>query len=201
MVKIKICGVRTLETVRILNELEPAYAGFVFAPSKRRVAVHEAKRLVAALDPAIARVGVFVDAPYDDMQMIRERVGLDVLQLHGKETPSMVQALGGRVWKALNGDDTGAEEVARYESAEYIVLDAMSAQARGGTSRTFCWDRVFGVVPPRRLVLAGGLHPGNVRHAIRLVGPAVVDVSSGVETDAKKDPERIRSFIQEVRTK
>lgn len=199
MAKIKICGVQNHETVRALNELRPAYAGFVFAPSKRRIDASDAKRLAASLDPDIARVGVFVDATYDEMQAIREEVGLDVIQLHGKEPPSMLRSLGGRIWKALSGNDADQEAVVRYAEAECIVFDAMSQQARGGTSMTFHWDRIAGMVVPQRLVLAGGLHADNVGRAIRLLRPSVVDVSSGVETGGVKDPERIQRFIQEVR--
>ena len=198
--KSKICGIMSLDTIEILNRMKPEYVGFVFAKSRRRITPDLAAQVAAKLDPAIQTVGVFVNESIETVKEIRTLVGLDVVQLHGTESIDYIDQLGGTIWKALPGTSESRSQIDAYlEKVEMILLDAMTATSPGGNNQTIDWAAVRGLVPADRLVLAGGLNAGNIREAIGALEPAVVDVSSGVETEGKKDDSKIRQFIEEVR--
>ncbi|MCR4437059.1 MAG: phosphoribosylanthranilate isomerase [Clostridiales bacterium] len=214
--KVKICGItREIESAFINRHL-PDYAGFVFAKSKRQITPLFVKSLSPLLDRRVKKVGVFVN---EDIQKVVEIVGLcglDVVQLHGEETPLYVESLrkalsrpatpqgreAGKVeiWKAVRV--AGAESLQGLENyqADAFLLDAYREGQYGGTGGTFNWEVAAEVHKKYRIVLAGGLNRENVREAISAVRPFAVDVSSGVETDGIKDEIKIRELIREVRT-
>lgn len=202
-VRVKICGVTAPAVARLAAVAGADAVGLVFAESRRRVTVAQAGQIVAALPPFVAAVGVFVDAPVEEVLSVAHGIPLDVVQLHGEEPPEEVAALraqGLRVVKAVRvGDRLDAEVLGRYRAAAAVLLDTRAAGAAGGTGRPFDWTLVRGLSERVPLVLSGGLTPENVTEALEIVRPYAVDVSSGVETDGRKDPEKIRAFVEEVR--
>jgi phosphoribosylanthranilate isomerase len=204
---VKICGIRTLEDARFAVDSGADALGFVFwHSSSRRVEPANAAAIAAALPAAILRVGVFVDAPRDEMLGIADAVGLDLLQLHGEEPPEALAGLSRPALKAVRvGKGFTAAEALRYaDVTRGIVVDTrLPGETRlpGGTGVPFDWSLVEDLadrVP--FLMLAGGLTPDNVAEAVRAVRPHAVDVSSGVERmPGRKDPARVRGFIDAAR--
>lgn len=199
MTKVKICGLTCQEEIEMLNELKPDFAGFVFAQSKRRLKVDEAEKLCALLDPAIQKVGVFVNETRCNVMHIKDACGLDILQLHGDESPDACIFEGCAVWKALRVKDTYALQVMKEYKADAFLLDAWSNDSYGGTGKTFDWALVKAAGETAPVVMAGGLNAHNVREAIKTVHPYAVDTSSGVESGGKKDFDKIKKFIAEAR--
>jgi phosphoribosylanthranilate isomerase len=205
-VAVKICGIRSMETLPVLLQEKPEYVGFVFAPSKRRVTPETAAALGRELPSAIRKVGVFMNEGEDKLKDLASRAHLDILQLHGQEPPSLCDRLrreGYLVWKAFPlSTRENLYRLQEYEVDGYLV-DTAGTGGTGGTGTVFPWhwltsDPGFPAIF-QPLILAGGLHPGNIQKALEQVTPAVVDVSSGVETSGIKDPLLIREFIQKVR--
>lgn len=204
---VKICGIRTLEDARFAVDAGADALGFVFwHMSPRRVEPAEAAAIAAELPASVLRVGVFVDAPRDELARIADAVGLDALQLHGEEPPEALAGLPRPALKAVRvGKSFSAAEALRYaDHARGIVVDTRlpgETQLPGGTGMPFDWSLVKDLaerVP--FLMLAGGLSPDNVRDAVRSVRPHAVDVSSGVErVPGRKDPARVKAFIEAAR--
>jgi indole-3-glycerol phosphate synthase/phosphoribosylanthranilate isomerase len=202
-VAVKICGITTPEDGVAAVEAGADAIGLVFWPrSKRAVTLDQARAIAAALPPFVTRVGVFVDAPATELNATAEAVGLDVLQLHGEESPGVLPQVRRRVVKALRvGQGFDATAADAWRDAAGVLLDASAPEAPGGTGRAFDWSLAR---PARQtvrwLALAGGLHPHNVGDAIRALRPDAVDVSSGVETaPGHKDTHAMRAFVAAVR--
>jgi phosphoribosylanthranilate isomerase len=204
---VKICGITSPGDAVLAVESGADALGFVFWPmSPRRIDPERAAEIARGLPEPVLRVGVFVDAPREDMERIADGVGLDVLQLHGDEPPEALAGLPRPVLKAVRvGPGFAAEEAARYcERAAGLVVDTRlpgETQMPGGTGVPFDWSLVKGLtdrVP--FLMLAGGLTPANVAAAVRAVRPQAVDVSSGVEgLPGRKDPAKVRAFLDAAR--
>ncbi|MDB4951026.1 MAG: N-(5-phosphoribosyl)anthranilate isomerase [Gemmatimonadetes bacterium] len=207
--EVKICGLTRRADAETAVGAGASYLGFILAPGGRRtVSVATIIELAGGLDAR--RVGVFVDASGDELRRAGEAARLDVLQLHGDETPELaadLRSLGFTVWKAVR-PRTGAEFEAaagRWSGAvDALLLDGWSPDAHGGTGARFPWAEVAALRAAldggTRLVAAGGLRPGNVAEAVRLLRPDVVDVSSGVESaPGVKDAEAIRTFVAAAR--
>jgi len=204
---VKICGIRSLEDARFAVESGADAIGFVFwYMSPRRVEPEQAAAIAAELPESVLRVGVFVDAPREEIERTAEQVGLDVLQLHGEEPPEALLGLSRLALKAVRvGPRFTAEEALRYSSAARgIVVDTRlpgQTLMPGGTGVPFDWSLVTDLAAQVPfLMLAGGLSPSNVAQAVRAVRPDAVDVSSGVERmPGRKDPERVKAFIEASR--
>lgn len=197
-VKIKICGLKREEDIEAVNNYLPDYAGFVFAEkSKRNVTKEQAKSLIEKLDKRIKPVGVFVNSDINEVNEIAEYCNLEVIQLHGDETPEMCRSIKRKVWRALSVNDKTIDlEMEKYKnSCEAFVLD----NGKGGTGEKFDWTIVTQLSTKYTIFLAGGLYPENVKHALEIVRPHGVDVSSGVETEGVKDVNKIRRFIENAR--
>lgn len=195
---VKTCGLSRPEDIAAANELRPDYVGFVFWPKSRRyVSPETAAELRAQLDDRIPAVGVFVDAPLKDVAALLRCGTIQVAQLHGHEDETYLAALreqaSAPVWKAFKVRTK--EDVAKAEasSADLILLDNGY-----GTGETFDWSLLDGVHRP--WVLAGGLSTDNVAEALDVLKPDGVDVSSGIETDGQKDPQKMKTFLNVVRT-
>jgi phosphoribosylanthranilate isomerase len=200
MVRVKICGISDIPTALAAAEAGADAIGFVFAPSRRRVTLEQARLIVDALPPFITTVGVFVDSDAAAVLHHVETCGLDVVQLHGSETPEFCAALGRTVIKAIRVKDaTSLAALDRYRVSAF-VLDSYDPEVAGGTGRSFNWDLAAQVNGQHRVILSGGLTPENVGEAIARVHPYGVDVSSGVETDGRKDQVKIREFITRARS-
>lgn len=173
--------------------------GFVFAPSRRQVTVAQARQIAAALPPFVTKVGVFVD---EDRARILEIAGacrLEMLQLHGTESPEFAAALPLPVLKAVRMRDAGSLRVLGDYRVAAFLLDSYDPELAGGTGRAFNWELAAGLRAPAPVILSGGLTVENVARALDVVRPYGVDVSSGVESDGRKDPGKIRAFIGRVR--
>ena len=205
MIRVKICGVTTVEDAEFALESGADALGLNFVPGTPRcLEVEQAREIAEALPPFGTRVGVFVNETPERVMEIAGRVGLDAAQLHGDETPADCRWLierGLRVIRALRvkGPETIAQIDAFPDCA--ILLDANVKGALGGTGETFDWGLARQVAGARPIILSGGLKPENVTDAVRSVQPYGVDSSSGVEGVilARKDPERVLGFIQNAR--
>jgi phosphoribosylanthranilate isomerase len=201
---VKICGITRVEDAGVAAGEGADFIGLNFWPqSKRYVSPQHAIALAEAAIPATI-VGLFVNASADEIELIAEAVGLDIVQLHGDESPEMVAGLRDRgliVWKAHSISD--AVDVAKLDAyaADAHLLDAPTA-GRGGSGTTFDWSHAQAAVAAgHRVVLAGGLTAENVAEAIERVGPYAVDVASGVESaPGIKDHDRIRAFLAAARS-
>jgi phosphoribosylanthranilate isomerase len=198
--RVKICGITREDDARLACELGADLIGFVLWPrSPRAVSVDRAHALAAALPPHVARVGVFVDAGVEELCRAAAAIGLDVVQLHGEEAPGLAGALPCRVIKAMSVAQAGAG-FGGWPPSVLPLLDAIDAQARGGTGRRVDWSAAARLARARPLLLSGGITAGNVVEAIATVRPWGVDVSSGVEAaPGFKDPLRLRAFFEAVR--
>lgn len=228
-VAVKICGIREAGTLRAMRGLPVDFVGFVLAPSRRRVTPEEAGALVAAardIPMADGRpprtVGVFVNPTLAELERTLRVAPFDIVQLHGAETPEfcreVARRFGVEVWRALAAGDgeavsRGGTERAPSGAGRTVpgldvyhgaVTAVLLDTAGGGTGRTFRWD----VLPACReaarrnglaLIVAGGLTPDNVRALIDAYRPDGVDVSSGVETDGRKDVAKIAAFVERVK--
>lgn len=197
-VRVKICGVRRLEDALLAAELGASAIGFVFWPeSPRFVDPYRAKRIVAALPPFVATVGVFVDQPAEHASSVARLLNLAAIQLHGDEDPAPFLRTGYRVIKSRPVTGTfDTEAVGRIPPAVTILLDAHDPVRRGGTGQTIDWSVAARVAASRRTILSGGLTPANVRAAVEQVRPYAIDVSSGVESaPGVKDPAKLRAVF------
>ncbi|MFQ5328400.1 MAG: phosphoribosylanthranilate isomerase [Thermodesulfobacteriota bacterium] len=201
MVRIKICGITNCEDALGVCEAGADAVGFIFFQGSRRyVDPDEARQIVKALPPFVTTVGVFVDASHDTIAEIVELAGLDVVQLHGDESPDFCAAVKMPVIKAFRvSDGEMAGELARY-TVSACLLDTYRKGIPGGTGESFDWEIARKVTPCARVILAGGLTPENVADAVGQVKPYGVDVSGGVEqSEGKKDMDRVRRFIESAR--
>lgn len=194
-VLVKICGLTSLADALAAAEAGADYLGFVFAPSKRRLGVDEAAAITAQLPAGPKKVGIFVNQDPAEVERIRERCRLDIVQLHGGEDERYASKLGGDIIKALAVGECEAPGPEAYPDT-VLLLDTMVKGCFGGTGKCFDWSLAVNLARRRPLFLAGGLNPDNVAKAIAMVRPFAVDVSSGVEiAPGRKDHAKIRDFI------
>jgi phosphoribosylanthranilate isomerase len=192
MVRVKICGITNLDDALLAAEMGAQALGFIFAESPRRIDPSEAEIIIRSLPPLVKTVGVFVN---EDPERIKEIVtfcGLDLIQLHGNESPEIGRTLMPRSIKAFRIQNEGdVENIKRYHgTVRAILLDTFQKGKAGGTGRTFDWSlAVKAKEAGLPVILAGGLRPENIREAIAAVKPYAVDVNSGIEErPGKKDP-------------
>ena len=202
MTKIKICGITNLNDALDAVRLGADALGFVFYPgSKRYIEPVKAKEIADSLPPFVKKVGVFSNEKADVVREISGMVNLDLLQIHGDETPGYCDSLDSPYIKAFRlKDENTLGEVNQYNT-NYILFDTYSADEYGGTGRAFDWDILKNhPFENKYVILSGGLNPGNIKEAVNLLQPYAVDVSSGVEeSPGKKDIGKIKKFIEAVR--
>jgi phosphoribosylanthranilate isomerase len=202
MIRVKICGVTSLEDARLAAELGASAIGLVFWPgSPRSVDPAKAKAIVAALPPFVSAVGVFVNQQ-DEAERIARQTGLTAVQFHGDEAPGSYRAFPIRVIKAVTIRDASArEEAAAVPKGATVLLDAHDRVKRGGTGRVIDWSIAAMIARERPVILSGGLTAANVAEAIAAVRPYAVDVSSGVESaPGRKDPAKLRELFAALRS-
>jgi len=217
---IKICGLRDAHTIAAMDGLNITEVGLVFAPSKRQVSVEEGTQLVSSIKQLSSRdgkppqaVGVFVNKPIDEMVALLHRVPLDVVQLHGNESVAYYADLHKQLsntvlWKVVSvAADHHTIEVPQLIAelepympyTERVLIDAPG----GGTGKTFNWDAIDAYQQTaahfnKPLIIAGGLHAGNVAELLQHYSVDGIDVSSGVETNGVKDIVKIKEFVGKV---
>lgn len=198
MIKIKLCGLSCIQDVEAANELEPDYVGVVFAKKSRRyVSADLAAELKQALNSGISMAGVFVNENPEKIAELLERGTIDLAQLHGDETDEYVRQLRCLTDKPIiQAFRIRCKEDcirARNSLADYVLLDSGA-----GTGKVFDWELIKNIQRP--YFLAGGLDGQNVREAVLSLRPFGVDVSSGIETDGRKDKDKMAQFVRSVRS-
>lgn len=201
MVRVKICGITSLEDALVAVRAGADALGFVFHDeSPRHVSPEQAAGIIAGLPPFIQTVGLFVNRPLAFVNDTAARCRLDLVQLHGDEPPEFCDAVERRVIKAFRVKDISSLDPIRHYRVAAHLLDAYSPKAYGGTGLTFNWDIAAAAKEFGPLILAGGLTPDNVREAVEAVKPYAVDVSGGVESaPGRKDAARVREFIRRAK--
>jgi len=203
--KIKICGITNADDAAIAREAGADALGFVmYRKSPRFVEPAVVKAIVAGLSPFVLPIGVFVNEEPERVRALMDDCGLALAQLHGDESALYCQQLGRPVLKALRLKDRGTflalAEFQGRANVRGFLIDAFSDHAYGGTGQTVDWTLAQEAARSMPIILAGGLSPMNVAEAIARVRPYGVDVSSGVEqSPGKKDPDKVKAFIQAAR--
>ena len=200
MTKVKICGLTRQEDIEAVNRFLPDYIGFVLAPSRRQVTPEQAAYLGGMLRRDICPVGVFVNGSEAVICRLAEEGVIRMVQLHGQETPEQVLRLKERIpvplIKAIRMEPGHRLDEWQQSEADYLLFDA----GAGGTGTMFdhrLLEQMEQLTKP--WFLAGGMNPDNAREAVRRFTPFGIDVSSGVETDGKKDNRKIERMIRSVR--
>lgn len=200
MTRIKLCGLKSLDDVIAANAVQPDYIGFVFAKtSKRFVTPQTAEQLRKKLDRKITAVGVFVNEPVEIVAALLNKGIIDMAQLHGNESEEYITFLrkktDKKLIKAFSINEAKNLQAAYACSADYILFDSGS----GGTGKSFDWSILQNFDRP--YFLAGGLNINNVSEAVNRLHPYAVDVSSGIETDGRKDDVKMAAFINAARNR
>ncbi|WP_098743029.1 phosphoribosylanthranilate isomerase [Paenibacillus sp. EZ-K15] len=219
---LKICGLQSVEVLKSMINLPVDYIGFVFAKSRRKVSPQQAAQLIQVLrewdhDMIPAAVGVLVNPDLDELEELLREAALDVVQLHGQESPQFCREVKERfpvsVFKAVSieSDRSEAERLSALDtyagSIDGLLIDTYDPVYGGGSGKTFAWD----LIPPYQqwakrqgipLFVAGGLDSDNVSHLIGQYAPYGVDVSSGVESEpGVKDINKVIAFVERVKGK
>ena len=192
MTKVKICGLTTKEAVEVAVNSGADYIGFVFAKSKRQVGIKQASHLAQFIPKTVQKVGVFVSPTLMELQEAIVKVPLDLVQIHGEFSDEDFEKLDVPSIRAIPVEKA-LEEI--QTKADFLLFDAPLA----GSGKTFDWELLKDENIEKPYFLAGGLTVDNVKQAITFFRPYAVDVSSGVETDGKKDLLKIMRFIESVK--
>ncbi len=203
IVKVKICGITNLRDARAAVAAGADLLGFVFyKKSPRYISPSKARRLISRLPRTVCKVGVFVNEDKERLKAIAAACNLDMVQLHGTETPAYVKALKGYcVIKAVRVRGCQSLEGLDRYRADFFLLDTFRKGRFGGTGKRFAWKVLaFPAKKKAKLIVSGGLTPENVNELLRIFQPYGVDVSSGVEkAPGKKDHGKLKEFIQNVK--
>lgn len=209
MTVVKVCGISEVQHALVASESGADMIGLVFyPPSPRNVSVAQAREIADAVRGQLKIVGLFVNEPVEYVNRVADEVGLDIVQLSGDEPPAVIAEFERPVIASLRVDSSGrSDEEARFvelttaRPAPWAVLiDAHVRGMYGGTGTVADWFVAADFAHRHRTILAGGLRPETVAAAIQRVHPFAVDVSSGVETDGRKDNQKIREFIAAARS-
>ena len=192
MTKVKICGISTKGVVETAVSAGADYIGFVFAPSKRQVTLEQAAELAKLVPADVKKVGVFVSPSRAELLEAVDKVGLDLVQVHGQVVDKLFENLPCGSIQAVQVDEGGHVP---NSQADYLLFDAPVA----GSGQTFDWGQLDTTELAQPFFIAGGLNEDNVEEAIQHFTPYAVDVSSGVETNGQKDHEKIRRFVERVK--
>jgi len=195
--KIKFCGLMTEADIEVANKLHPDWVGFVCVPSSRRYRSLETfRKMKERLDTSIPSVAVVVDASDDELEAIRLSGIADILQFHGTESPERIlewnARFDGPIWKAFSMQSVESVDSANESPADLVLLDT----GKGGTGQTFDWSLLADITRP--YLLAGGINSENVGLAVDRWHPYGLDVSSGIETDGVKDPNKMKQILRAI---
>lgn len=204
--RVKICGLTTLEDARFAAGALADYLGFIFYPeSPRYIDPAKAGAIINWIEGP-EKIGVFVNQPLDDVNSIARQTGIDMVQLHGNESPeycSLVERPVVKVFHVPEGKTSQelASEVSLYrENADFLLFDSKTEDKWGGTGKTFNWKLLHDISEDKPFFLSGGLNAGNVKDAIQTVSPMAVDLSSGVEeSPGLKDFDKLEQFFELMR--
>lgn len=196
--KVKVCGIRSLEAAQAAEQNGADYIGFIFSPRFRRFIEPEKAATICKGVKKVKKVGVFVDEDLDYVNATAELCGLDYVQLHGSEKAEYAKVVCRPVIKAWRwGDDFSVAEAEAYPS-EYALVDSYTKGMVGGTGETFAWRQAAKDITrlQKPFFLAGGISAANVREAEEIFKPFAVDASGSMETDGEKSVTKIKEFLQ-----
>ena len=203
MAKIKICGITNLADAESSSALRIEYLGFNFySKSPRYVEPEIAKKIIANNRQGLFNVGIFVDENPERVNELVQYCNLDLVQLHGSETPEYCDQIDCETIKAFQvKDDTILSSIDKYRT-DYILLDAHHPELKGGTGETFNWEIAQQVVAAgKKIFLSGGLNAENIAQALSKIKPFAVDICSGAErTPGRKDPDKLQKLADIVRS-
>lgn len=203
-VRVKICGITRLQDAEAAVRSGADALGFIFAKSPRRISPQDARKISRAVGPLVTRVGVFVNEPVRRILAVMREAMLDVVQLHGTETPEdAAKLLSAGVRSVIKvhhvGEDFSPKELGRYTVHAHVLETA--SHLAGGSGRTWDWSRLARTRFSTPIIVTGGLNPSNVQKAVRTLRPYAVDVSSGVEKrPGIKDPKLMENFIRHAKS-
>ena len=216
MTKFKICGIKDLINAKTVRNANADFMGFVFVPgARRKLDMSSAKTLIDSYRDSTgsggpALVGLFADQPLDYVNEVIEQCGLDYVQLCGQEATEYWANVNSKVIKSISADistDNVKNDSNLFKDSKTILdndaiplYDKFEKGQLGGTGKSFDWTSIEGFSDSINFILAGGLNPENVGNAIQRITPWCVDVSTGVETDGRKDPDKILKFSEEVQS-
>ncbi len=193
MSKVKICGLKSFDDIDYVNIAKPDYVGFIFAESNRKVTSEKAVELKKRLNNNIKTVGVFVDEDICKIMNICNLNIIDYIQLHGHENDEYIERLKKLTnKKIIKAVDFSKSDVNLNYDVDYLLLD----NGKGGTGKKFNWHNIENI--PKPFFLAGGISENNLDEAIK-IDSYCIDISSGVETDGKKDKEKIINIVRRIR--
>ncbi len=200
--RVKVCGMTRVEDALKAVELGADAVGFIFyKKSPRAVTLGKARTIIKELPPFVNRVGVFVNESAERINEIKEKLGLDLVQLHGDESPAFSKKIKSRVLKAIRiSDSSSLKELSKF-SVDGFLLDTFHPGIYGGTGKVFDWKLAKRAGKFGRIIVAGGLNQDNVAEAISKARPYGVDVCSGVEKiPGIKDFKKLRAFLGAVQS-
>jgi len=200
MTRIKICGNTRPEDVELAVELGVDLLGFIFTRSKRQISIEKGKALTSDIPESVGRVGVFIDEPSALIAAAIEACRLTAVQIYRPITAED-RALGVRVFPAVRMRPGEPATADGFEPSDHLLLDTWNPMSDGGgTGQTWNWDQAGALARRYAVIVSGGLDPTNVADAVRRLRPWGVDVCSGVEAEPrKKDPQKLRAFVDAVR--
>ncbi|MBR1553396.1 MAG: phosphoribosylanthranilate isomerase [Schwartzia sp.] len=203
--KVKICGLRTVEAARAAERAGADFLGFIlWTESRRAVSASHAADIVRSVQGGALTVGVVVDQPLKEVAALARRCSFDVIQLHGHEPPEYAERLRAmadvRIIKAFRWCDDFSVAAANGYPADYILLDTFKKGMAGGTGEAFRWRDAAAETRKleKPLFLAGGISEENAGEAARTLSPFALDVSGSLEEDGEKSPEKIRAFMRTI---
>ena len=197
-VKVKVCGMTSLKDALVAVEGGADAVGFIFyKKSPRSVTMKTVREIVLELPPFVDTVGVFVDETAEQINKIADYCNLDIIQLHGDESPTFCKKIRRKVIKAFRIKDMQSVKKLSSFQVSGFLLDTFSENLHGGTGKVFDWNLALPAKKFGPVIMAGGLTPNNVQQAVRQIRPYGVDVCSGVESEPGiKDHKKVRAFLK-----
>ena len=200
-VKVKVCGMTSLKDALVAVEGGADAVGFIFyKKSPRSVTMKIVREIVLELPPFVDTVGVFVDETAEQINKIADYCNLDIIQLHGDESPTFCKKIRRKVIKAFRIKDMQSVKKLSSFQVSGFLLDTFSENLHGGTGKVFDWNLALPAKKFGPVIMAGGLTPNNVQQAVRQIRPYGVDVCSGVESEPGiKDHKKVRAFLNNAK--
>ena len=202
MAEVKICGITNIEDALCAVQCGAKALGFIFyPPSPRYIKSYNAQKIIGALPDKVVKVGVFVNEQPENIKKLVETCGLDMIQLHGDESPEYcLQFLTSMMIKAVELKNNDDIDRALTYSVAALLLDTRDAGLYGGTGKKSNWKMACRLKDKKPLILSGGLNAGNVADALETVDPDALDINSGVETSpGKKDHQKLARIFDIIR--
>ena len=203
MVRVKICGITNPQDASMAVEMGVDALGFIFSPSPRQITPEKARNIIRSIPPFVQMIGVFVDKDHATMRKIIHFCGLDLVQLHGDESPEICHKFMPNTIKVFHLRDESSLQSIKpyYGKARALLFDTYSEIKKGGTGKTSDWDlAIRGKALGMPIILSGGLKPSNIERAIATVKPYAVDVGSGIEDrPGKKNYFLMKELMETIR--